>query len=139
MLKIYFKLKSLNTERKVNELIKNGVDVFDLERNDKEITFCVERKNEQKVKEFFKNEFTEAFKKADYVVVTDIFSARVKDPGTISGKSIAELFVKNGINAIHLSDFSEISSLMRQKANRGDIVITIGAGDVNKIIPEIIK
>ena len=87
----------------------------------------------------FLNEFTEAFKKADYVVVTDIFSAREKDPGTISGKSIAELFVKNGINAIHLSDFSEIASLMRQKANRGDIVITIGAGDVNKIIPEIIK
>lgn len=87
----------------------------------------------------FLNEFIEAFKKADYVVVTDIFSAREKDPGTISGKSIAELFVKNGINAIHLSDFSEIASLMRQKANRGDIVITIGAGDVNKIIPEIIK
>ncbi|MBR3934474.1 MAG: UDP-N-acetylmuramate--L-alanine ligase [Clostridia bacterium] len=86
----------------------------------------------------FLNDFSDAFKEADNVVVTDIFSAREKDPGTISGKSIAEVFVNNGIEAVHISDFSEIASQMRQKAKTGDIIITIGAGDVNKIIPEIL-
>ena len=67
----------------------------------------------------FLNDFSDAFKSADKVVVTDIFSAREKDPGTISGKSIAELFIKNDIDAVYISDFSEIASLMRQKAKTG--------------------
>lgn len=86
----------------------------------------------------FLNDFINALKEADFVIVTDIFSAREKDPGTISGDSMAKLFFENGINAIHISDFDDIAQLLRTKANKGDIIITLGAGDVNKIIPKVL-
>ena len=73
------------------------------------------------------------------MIVTDIFSAREKDPGTVSGKSMAALFSENGLNALHMSDFDEIAQKIRTLAKQGDIVITLGAGDVNQIIAKIIS
>lgn len=87
----------------------------------------------------FLNDFPVALKEADCVIVTDIFSAREKDPGTVSGKSMAALFSEYGLNALHMSDFDEIAQKIRTLAKQGDIVITLGAGDVNQIIAKIIS
>lgn len=86
----------------------------------------------------FIDDFADALKEADFVVVTDIFPAREKDPGTISGKSMSEYFINKGINAKHISDFCETAALLRYIAKKGDVIITLGAGDVNKIISKLI-
>ncbi|MFR1517428.1 MAG: UDP-N-acetylmuramate--L-alanine ligase [Clostridia bacterium] len=87
----------------------------------------------------FLSEFTKVLKEADQVIVTDIYSAREKDPGTISGLSMAEYFTKNGVNAKYISDFDEIADYVKACAADGDIAITLGAGDVNKVIKKILE
>ena len=87
----------------------------------------------------FLDEFANALKTSDKVIVTDIFAAREKDPGTISGLSMAQTFIDKGINAQYISDFGKIAETIRSQVKEGDVVITLGAGDVNKVIPEIIS
>lgn len=86
----------------------------------------------------FLEDFTRVFQNADHVIVTDIYSAREKDPGTISGSTIAERFKKNGIDAVHLGDFDAIADRLQASAGPDDIIITLGAGDVNQIIDRIL-
>ncbi len=87
----------------------------------------------------FQNEFAEALSKADKVIVTDIYSARESDPGTISGSSMAGYFAEKGIDAVYISDFGDIADVIKNTAVPGDIVITLGAGSVNRVIDEILK
>lgn len=82
----------------------------------------------------FQKEFATALKKADIIIVTDIFAAREKDPGTISGSSMAEYFKSQDLNATHISSFYDIAKYIKDNVNENDIVITLGAGDVNEII-----
>ena len=86
----------------------------------------------------FADDFADALKLADTVIVSDIFAAREKDPGTVSGLSMANDFANKGLNATYISNFSEIAKTIRSEVKEGDIVITLGAGDINKVIPEII-
>ena len=87
----------------------------------------------------FIDDFTKVLKSADRVIVTDIYSAREKDPGTISGASMAERFTENGVDAVHISDFDKIADFIRENVSPGDIVITLGAGDINEVIQKIIE
>ncbi len=87
----------------------------------------------------FKENFAISLKNADVVIVTDIFAAREKDPGTISGFSMAEYFKSQSINSLHISDFDDIAKYIQKNVNKNDIVITLGAGDVNEIINLILK
>ncbi len=79
-------------------------------------------------------QFAEALKKADLVYVTDIYAAREPDPGDVSGESVNAYFVEKGINSIYISDFAEIAEKIRENLTENDIVLSLGAGDVNKIV-----
>ena len=87
----------------------------------------------------FQDEFATALKDADTVIVSDIFAAREKDPGTISGLSMAEYFKSKGINALHISDFADIAKYIKEHAGENDIVITLGAGNINEVIGLVLK
>ncbi len=71
-------------------------------------------------------------------MICDIFSsAREKNIGNISSKDIVDLADKR--NIIYLGKFSQIIDYIIPKLSFGDIVITMGAGDVYKISEKIIK
>ena len=89
MLKIYFKLKALNAEKKVNQLIKNGIDVYEFQRNGKELTFCVGKKDAQKVEQFFQNEEIEVYAKGAESVLS-FLKGRI---GIIVGSAIFLLLI----------------------------------------------
>lgn len=79
------------------------------------------------------NEFSQAFDYADYVVITDIYAAREKDNGTINSKMLVDLLKQRGIDAEYARTFEEVVNCLRRNATKGDIIMTIGAGDVYKI------
>ena len=81
----------------------------------------------------FTREFGEALRESDTVIVADIYAAREKDPGDISSALLTEQFQKSGVNALYMSDFAGIAAYIRNHAVKGDIVITLGAGDINQI------
>jgi len=70
----------------------------------------------------------------DEVVVCDVYAAREAFDPTASPEKLAEAMRKNGINAIHMSDFQAIADHFKSKIGSGDILLSIGAGDVNKIL-----
>lgn len=78
-------------------------------------------------------EFTKAFDCADKVIITDIYAAREQDLGIINSKTLSDLLSQRGIDSRYIKDFDDVITFLNQNAEEGDIVLTIGAGDVYKI------
>ncbi|MFY9214461.1 MAG: UDP-N-acetylmuramate--L-alanine ligase [Tissierellaceae bacterium] len=74
--------------------------------------------------------FSQSFKDADQVIITDIYAAREYDNGDIHSKDLANEINKKTGNAIYLSTFEEIEEYLLKNIQDGDIVVTMGAGNV---------
>src|SRR5574344_246022 len=79
------------------------------------------------------NDFSTAFTDADIAIIADIYAAREKDDGTISSKDLVEKLVDNKVNAIYLSSFDEIRKYIKEIMQPGDIILTIGAGNITHL------
>lgn len=78
-------------------------------------------------------EFSDSFRDADEIIITDIYAAREVDTGEISSKDLANKIKSSGKKAVYIKNFEDIVSYLEDKAAPGDIIITMGAGDVYKI------
>ena len=81
----------------------------------------------------FLPEFIEALSGYDHVVLADIYAAREDDPGDIHSKDIAEGLLAKGCDAYYLPSFEAIQQFLLEKCKKGDLLITMGAGDVVNI------
>ncbi len=79
------------------------------------------------------NDFATAFSDADIAIIADIYAAREKDDGTISSKDLVEKLVNNKVNAIYLPTFDEIRKYLKENMKSGDIILTIGAGNITHL------
>ena len=79
------------------------------------------------------SEFSESFYMADEIIVTDIYAAREKDTGLITSEKVTEEINKKSKNAVYVKEFSDICDYLRKNVKEGDLVITLGAGNVNDI------
>ncbi len=80
----------------------------------------------------FFDDFASAFGDADEVILADIYAAREKDEGIVSSSDLAISIRECGRNAIYLPTFEKISSYAQRAATKGDMIITMGAGDIFK-------
>jgi len=78
----------------------------------------------------FLEKFSQSFGSADNIIITDIYAAREKDPGDIHASMLAEKINEQGGNAVYISDFQEIAEYLDKNAEPGDLILTMGAGDV---------
>ena len=74
---------------------------------------------------------------ADFTLVTDICAAREKDPGDLNSGMLVEGMKKNGINAIWTPSFDDTEKYLRSHWHKGDLVITMGCGDINMLNEQI--
>ena len=74
------------------------------------------------------SEFTETLSGASPIIL-DIYAAREKDTGLVSAKELADAIP----DAVYLPSFEACVSFLRENAKEGDMVLTMGAGDVYKI------
>lgn len=79
------------------------------------------------------NEFASAFRAANHVIITDIYAARENNTGEIHSKDLVDAINKESANAVYAYSFEEVVRLVREGAKPGDLVITMGAGNVFKI------
>jgi UDP-N-acetylmuramate--alanine ligase len=81
------------------------------------------------------DEFAEAFEQADVLILADIYAAREKDIYNINSEKLAEKISASHPDkpVYYMGDFQEIAAFINEKAEEGDLVITMGAGDVFKI------
>ncbi|MZQ74973.1 MAG: UDP-N-acetylmuramate--L-alanine ligase [Peptoclostridium sp.] len=84
-------------------------------------------------------EFSNAFDDADNIIITDIYAAREVDSGDIHSRDLVKKLADKNKNASYISSFDEIASYVLENVHKGDIVITMGAGDINKINDIIFK
>ncbi|MEK7458066.1 MAG: cyanophycin synthetase, partial [Patescibacteria group bacterium] len=77
------------------------------------------------------NEFAHAFTQADEVVLIDIFpSAREAYDATINSDLLAEKIGETGKPAKNLKTIQGVKTHIKKTAKPGDVVITLGAGDL---------
>ncbi len=84
------------------------------------------------------DEFAEALSIADRVVLTEIMGSREKNTYNIYAKDLAEKID----GCVWYSTFEEVAQYVADNAEAGDLVITLGCGDVYKVaemIAELIK
>ena len=84
-------------------------------------------------------EFRKSFSDADELIFAPIFAAREENDPSISSKILAEAALEEGMNAISLPDFPSIENHLRKILKKGDVLITIGAGDIYKVGENLIK
>ncbi len=80
-----------------------------------------------------KDEFAKSFSDCEHVILSDIYAAREKDTGLIHSIELAEAIAEESNNAIYIKGFDAIAEYLRQNVKEGDIILTMGAGDVFKI------
>ncbi len=84
------------------------------------------------------DEFTRAFNEADSVFVTDIYAAGEKPIEGVTAEALAEAIRQHGHqNVRYEGDRAVLSSKIAAEARPGDVVIALGAGDINKILSHI--
>lgn len=76
------------------------------------------------------DDFSRAFAQADTVVITDIYAAREKDTGLINSRILTERINMNTGNALYISRFEDIVTFLEENAQSGDLVLTMGAGNI---------
>jgi UDP-N-acetylmuramate--alanine ligase len=82
------------------------------------------------------DDFTRAFNEADVLFVTDIYPAGEAPIPGITGERLARGIAEHGHHAVrHVSDRTLLSAELASAARPGDVVIALGAGDINKILP----
>ncbi|WP_324822588.1 UDP-N-acetylmuramate--L-alanine ligase [Sinanaerobacter sp. ZZT-01] len=86
-------------------------------------------------------EFAEAFNDADKVVMAEIYAAREKNIYKISSKElVAEIKrVYPNKEIYYISDFDEITNFVINNAEKEDLVLTMGAGDIYKVAEDLLK
>jgi len=86
------------------------------------------------------SDFARAFNEADLVYVCDVYAAG-EEPieGITSARLVDEMRASGHINATHVGKRGDLASTMAAELRPGDIVITLGAGDVWQTGEEILK
>ncbi|MCX5749274.1 MAG: UDP-N-acetylmuramate--L-alanine ligase [Candidatus Saganbacteria bacterium] len=84
-----------------------------------------------------KEDFGKAFGFADEVIITDIYSAGENPISGITGETIVEEIRKNKKNVLYLPKKQEIADHLINSLKEGDLVLTMGAGDIHVIAKEI--
>ena len=72
------------------------------------------------------------FHDADMVLVPDIYPGREKDTGIVHARDMVAAINRESDNAVYLPTFEEIRLYLDEHAEEGDLVVTVGSGDVYK-------
>jgi UDP-N-acetylmuramate--alanine ligase len=85
------------------------------------------------------NEFTRAFNKADVLLVTEVYAAGEKPIEGASGEALAEAIRAHGHHRVSfVPDKKNMARALLDTVEPGDLVIALGAGDINASARELL-
>ncbi len=96
-------------------------------------TWCIFQPHTYTRTKFLLNEFATSFSSVDEVIITDIFAAREADDGSISSEMLAKKIEEQGSSVRYIASFADIVSFLEKNCGEGDLVLTLGAGDVHLV------
>ena len=83
------------------------------------------------------SEFSTAFSSSDQVYIAPIYPAREIDDGSISSEILAEKITEQGTPA-EAKTFEEIRETFETLPQEGDVIVTMGAGDIYKVADQLV-
>jgi len=84
--------------------------------------------------------FAAAFTDADVLITTEIYAAGEKPIAGVSGRALYQEIKQSGHkNVFFEHNMKNIPPLVGKVAQSGDLILVLGAGNIYKIIPDIIK
>ena len=83
-------------------------------------------------------EFADALKGFDHVLVVDIYAAREKDTGLVHAKDLANRIKEYGTDTHYFATFDAAENFLLKNCKKNDLLITMGAGDVYLIGEELL-
>lgn len=108
------------------------------EKYQPERIWCIFQPHQYSRTRFLLDDFAESFKLADITIIPEIFF--VRDSLTARQEVNAEVLVDriraSGSEAQFIGEFSGICEYLKKKASPGDMVVTMGAGDIWKVADE---
>jgi len=88
----------------------------------------------------FKEEFGKAFLQSDVLVVTDVYPSREKPIPGVTGKLVTDAARSFGHKQVHyIEDKEELPEKVANLLRPGDLVVTLGAGDITKYNEKILE
>jgi UDP-N-acetylmuramate--alanine ligase len=88
----------------------------------------------------FCGDFGKSFFQSDILLVTDVYPAREKPIAGISGELVAQAAREYGHRkVVYIQDKGKVATYLAAQVLPGDLIITLGAGDVHRIGEELIK
>jgi len=103
--------------------------------------WCVFQPHQHSRTRFLLADFARSFELADRVVVPKIFFVRdsERERETVCADDLVERIRDNGGDAIHIARFDDIVDGLAGELASGDLVITMGAGDIWKVADELVQ
>lgn len=79
------------------------------------------------------DDFANSFFDADEIILADIYAAREKFSSKVSSDMLGDAIRDKGLSCKNFHSFEEIVTYLETQLKDGDMLITVGAGDVYKI------
>jgi UDP-N-acetylmuramate--alanine ligase len=76
---------------------------------------------------------------ADLIIVTEIYAAREQPLPGVTGRAVAEAATRAGARAVFEPVRSEVTRRVFEAVKPGDVVITLGAGDITRVGRELVQ
>ena len=96
-------------------------------------TYCVFQPHTYSRTKFLFDSFAAAFTDADVIIIADIYAAREKDTGLVNAQQLADEIARHNKKAIYCGNFEQITDYLNAHCQSGDLILTVGAGDVYRI------
>jgi UDP-N-acetylmuramate--alanine ligase len=81
----------------------------------------------------------EALAAADLVIVTEIYAAREKPIVGVSGQQVSDAARRAGVDARFEPTRAQVGNTVYRALRPGDVVLTLGAGDITRVAPELVR
>ena len=103
--------------------------------------WCIFQPHQYSRTRFLLNDFAESFKLADITIVPEIYFVRdsISAKKEINAQMLVERIRGKGSEAIFIDSFDGICEYLKKNVSGGDLVVTMGAGDIWKVADEYIQ
>lgn len=113
--------------------IRAGIQAFKKRFPDLPLVLIFQPHLYSRTKEHF-DEFVEVLSHADMAVVLPIYAAREAYDASINSQMLVDTLISRGAHAQFAPDFETVQKDIQEQKNNPAIVVTVGAGDVWKIL-----
>jgi len=118
--------------------IRAGISAFKKRFPDLPLILIFQPHLYSRTKEHF-DEFVEVLSHADMTLVLPIYAAREQYDETISSQMLVDALVAKGVHAQFAPDFETVQKDIEENKNNPAVIVTVGAGDVYKIVDNVGK